>query len=299
MPQRDKVVTSTCPACTSSRLRSSRPSRRTGNVVDRCRDCGLRFLRERWTAPELNEAYDVDREHYERWVAGTRTATIDASHDEVLQRLVEALPDQPRTLFDVGAGSGAFLARAREAGFEPAGNELASGAVELAREAHDIELHLGDLDTLDEHAQFQAVTLWCVLAHVPDGDPLLSGVRRVLAPGGLMYLQTPRFSGMDILGELTWQISRGRSTRILDRRLAIHHMFLHTERSIRAMLDRLGFEAESIEPKARYSLRTANYLGSIGVPRKLTFPLARPLDLLVDRGWFFRNVLDVYARHRR
>jgi hypothetical protein len=91
-------------------------------------------------------------------------------------------------------------------------------------------------------------------------------------------------------------LSRGRMTRISDHRLAEHHMSLHTERSIRRLLDRHGFEVISVEAKSRWGCTTAAYLEPIPLPRRVALVAARVMDRLVERGWFFRNVLDVYAR---
>lgn len=286
-----------CPACLSDSIREHSPSRRTGHVFLQCRDCGLRYLRDRWSVEELAEAYDTDSATYDEWTKTVRVATVVASHDAILDRLSNLLGSgsHPR-IFDVGAGDGGFLAQARDAGFQPAGNELSTGAIELAQERYGLTLHSGDLSTLEESDAFDAVTLWCVLAHVPEGDVLIKDVIRILRPGGLAYLQTPRWSAMDRLGQITWDITRGRWTRILDRRLAIHHMFLHTERSVQAQLKRLGLQPVSVVAAVRYSLVTDDYLRSLGVPPLLAKWLARPIDLLMERNWFPRNVLDIIAR---
>lgn len=291
------VATRRCEACLSDSLRRHKASQKTGNVIIECRSCGLHALADRPAMDTLTTMLDMDRDRYATWVGTTRTHTIEASHREVLARLSELIgPVENRSLFDVGAGDGGFLALARDSGFQPTGNDLAQGAIDLARESHGIDLMLGDLAVLDDPGLHDVVTMWCVLAHVPDGETLLRDALRVLRPGGILYLQTPRWSAMDRMGMAAHDATRGNATKITDRRLALHHMCLHSAKSMRQLLERLGYEVVSIEPRARYSLTTPKYLDSLGVPPKMRDRMSGIIDGFVDRDWFFRNILDVYAR---
>jgi 2-polyprenyl-3-methyl-5-hydroxy-6-metoxy-1,4-benzoquinol methylase len=295
-PGTSLVTVTACLACGSRDVKAHAPSHRTGFVILECRRCGLRYLRDRLSLESVVNDYDLDLDRYASFVDITRPEVIDSSHAAVLDRLDAMVGPVPgRSLFDVGAGDGGFLAMAREAGFEPHGNELSSGAIEMAKERNGIDLLKGDLSELDA-GKHQAVTLWCVLAHVPDGDVLLNDVRHVLEPGGVMFLQTPRWSKMDGLGMVAHDATRGRGSLITDRRMAMHHMTLHTEESMRITLERLGWEVLAIEPRVRYSLTTSSYLQSLGISERWAERATRPINALVDKGLFFRNILDVYAR---
>ncbi|KQV74408.1 hypothetical protein ASC61_04990 [Aeromicrobium sp. Root344] len=259
--------------------------------------CGSHNLANPPTSEDLNESLDIDRDEFAAWTERTRTHVIERSHTATLQRLAGMLDSSSDlSLFDIGAGAGNFLSLARDAGFQPAGNDVSPGAVVLAKERYDIDMHLGDLSVIDDAGKHDAVTMWCVLAHVTDGDQLLSGALEILKPGGVLFLQTPRWSAMDTIGMRLSDLTRGRATRITDRRIAEHHMTLHSTASMRRKLERAGFEIVAIEPRARYSLTTSDYLESLGVPAALRNRLSRMIDTFVERDWFFRNVLDVYAR---
>jgi 2-polyprenyl-3-methyl-5-hydroxy-6-metoxy-1,4-benzoquinol methylase len=294
----DVVAPLRCQACRSTAVRAHPRSVVTGSVILECRDCGLRALEDRSSLEFLAEQNDYDCETYRAWV-GTWLAVdaIGAGHAEVLARLSSLVGGaEGHSLFDVGAGDGGFLAMARDAGFAPHGNELSTGAIELAKERHDVDLELGDLSHLPDAGRHDAVTMWCVLAHVPDGDRLLTDARELLRPGGVLFLQTPRWSGMDRAALLAHDATRGRATRITDRRLNQNHMCLHTPTSMRLNLERLGYEVVSIQPRVRYSLVTDKNLESLRVPARVRGGLARIIDGLIERGWFFRNIIDVYAR---
>jgi len=287
-----------CTACQAADVRRHVVSRRTGHVIEECRRCGARALGEHERPPD-EEFYDWDRASYEAYVEVTRQDLVDRSHHETLRTLRRLSPrvDRPR-LFDVGAGAGAFLSTAREAGFAPAGNELAPGAVELAKERYDIDLLLGDLSDLEVDDRYEAVTMWCVLAHVAEPDKLLLQVHDLLTPGGVLFLQTPRWCSMDRVALGCHDLSGGRLTHLTDRRLGGHHRVLHTERSIRANLERLGYDVIEVRPRVRFSLTTDFYLHWLHLKPSVRRQLVRGIDGILDREWCVRNVLDVYARKR-
>ncbi|QIX25488.1 methyltransferase domain-containing protein [Nocardioides sp. JQ2195] len=206
-----------------------------------------------------------------------------------------ATVSKPR-IYDIGAGDGGFLAHARERGFEVGGNELLEAAIEIARSKFDIELDLGDLSALGLPAENDAVTLWCVIAHVPEPAELLAECRDLLKPGGVLFLQTPFRCAVDSAALGALSASRGRTSRWVDRRVAAHHWILHTRRSMTEALERAGFVDVRITPKARYSLQAAPYLASLGLGGRKGEVVSRGVDRLLDKGLAPRIVLDAYAR---
>jgi 2-polyprenyl-3-methyl-5-hydroxy-6-metoxy-1,4-benzoquinol methylase len=285
-----------CLACQSTDVRPHVASRSSGNVIHGCRTCGSHALANRKSNEEVEEAYDWSPENYAAYVEVTRKDTLDRSHLDVLQRLKGMVRSDRPSLFDVGAGAGTFLAAARDAGFTPAGNELAPGAVALAKERYDIDMHLGDLSNLGELGTHDVVTMWCVLAHVVDHDELLRQVQGLLKPGGVLFLQTPRWSLMDKAGLGSADLTRGRATQLVDRRISSHHMILHTAKSIRLNLERLGYDVVEARPRVRFSLTSEFYLHNLKVSPRVRSMIARRVDGMLEREWCVRNVLDVYAR---
>jgi|GEM_PF-1399163 len=285
-----------CPACGADTVRTGPRSHRSGSIVATCKRCDCHWLTNPSPVQQIAESYDFDREMYAEYVAAKRHGTLEGAYEVTLRRLGELIGSGGRELFDVGAGAGEFVALARERGFEPHGNELAPGAIEMAKEQTGVELHHGDLSTLEGENLYDAVTMWCVLAHVPDPDDLLAQILRVLKPGGVLFLQTPRWSAMDTAGLTAARLSRGRVTRVLDRRVTDAHIVLNSRKGLTAQAERAGFEIIEIKPVARYSLQTQSYLRSLGLPERAARVTARGFDVAVDRDLFFRNVLDLYAR---
>ena len=279
------------------------PSRVTGRVVSRCRTCHALFLTHPHTTEvEFRSSDELSAEDYEAWVTIKREGVGEDAWREATEWITDMIgvtgAERPR-LYDVGAGDGAYLRLARdEYGFEVTGNEIIEGAVALARQQHDVDLEVGDLADLGHRDEFDAVTLWCVLAHVPQGDDLVRNVHAMLRPGGVVFLQTPHRTSVDAVGNRLKSASRGRWSTVPDRRLAGqgHHRVLHTAASITAQLERLGFVDVEVQPRLRYSLTSRAYLASLNPPGWLLGPAAWLLDQAISSRIAPRIVIDVRAR---
>lgn len=292
-----------CPACAGSRIRTGPRSGATGRRISTCRDCKVRFWADHRDAAHLEAIAaqgEMTADDYSSWVDIKREQAGPDAWQDAARWILEALGprsgERPR-LYDVGAGDGQFLGIARDDfGFAVTGNEIAPGAVELARSRYDVELDLGLLGDLGHQEDMDAATLWCVLAHVPDGDQLLREVHALLRPGGVLFLQTPHWTGADTTALAVKHASRGRVSQVPDRRIAQHHWILHTRASITAQLTRLGFTDVVAEPKLRYTLTSRAYLASMNPPSWTLGPASWLMDKVVSSRVAPRIVLDVRAR---
>jgi len=295
---------SVCPACAGSRVRTGPASSATGRRITSCRDCGVHYWADH-EAAERQEAIasqaELTAEGYSDWVDIKREQAGPEAWREAIAWIRRALPERDSArrpvIYDVGAGDGHFLSLARdEGGFDVTGNEIAKGAVELAKQRYDVDLDHGVLEDLGHVEDADAATLWCVLAHVPDGDRLLTEVRTLLRPGGVLFLQTPHWTAADGAALAVKHLSGGRVSKVPDRRIAQHHWILHTRRSITAQLERLGFVDVVAEPKLRYTLTSRAYFASMNPPAWTIGPASWLLDRAVASGLAPRIVLDVRAR---
>ena len=172
------------------------------------------------------------------------------------------------------------------------------GAARLASKRYGLDLAVGDLADLELEPIHDALTMWCVMVHTEDVDQTLANCNALLKPGGTLFLQTPHWTAADALALAALRLSGGRLNRIVDRRVAWHHWQLHTRKSIKVLLERHGFEVFDVRPQGRYSLSSALYLQSLGVPESIATRSSRAVDLAIKYGPVPRIVLDVYARKR-
>jgi SAM-dependent methyltransferase len=103
---------------------------------------------------------------------------------------LSALAVLPRgRLLDLGGGVGEFAGVAVDAGWDAYSYDTSPEATAAARGRIGSRA-LGDGLT----SGFDLVTLWCVIAHVPDPGQLLDSVREALRDGGTLWLTTPNFA---------------------------------------------------------------------------------------------------------
>jgi 2-polyprenyl-3-methyl-5-hydroxy-6-metoxy-1,4-benzoquinol methylase len=287
----------TCEGCESPDVVLLHRSRRHGLDVGRCRECGLTSVVQKPSAEQLAQLYDSAR-GYEQYVTSLNVKGLRQRHSHALRRIRLLLPPTAGTpcVFDVGAGQGDFLDRARISGFEVYGNEVSEPAAQLCAERHGIHLVPKELRDVSDSGSFDAVTMWCVIAHVNDPYELLEHSLRILKPGGILYLHTPRWCLIDTVGLAATRCTRGLVSHITDRRINAAHLRLYTAANLTEMILSAGFEMINITPTVGYSLRTQAYYEGMGIPAWLHRPLSYPVDRLIERRLFVRNILDVYAQ---
>lgn len=98
-------------------------------------------------------------------------------------------------LLDIGSANGAFLLEMGAAGWQAQGLEPDAEAVRVARKAGlSVEQGLLTGTTFPEGA-FDAVTMSHVIEHLHDPHKTLRLCRRILRPGGVLWIATPNLLG--------------------------------------------------------------------------------------------------------
>ena len=98
------------------------------------------------------------------------------------------------SVLDIGAGTGDFLLAARNKGWKTEGVEVNSGARNLAQEK-GIMLKR----SMDDFSgrQFDVVTLWHVLEHLPDLENTVTRISSLVKPNGVLIVAVPNFRSYD------------------------------------------------------------------------------------------------------
>lgn len=292
-PADSPAVNHACSACSSTRVKVLRHSDRWNFDVGRCRDCGTARALDARSPEEVEGRYDkATQDAYVELMSDS-----DRVYAAVLAGLRERLtPQQDPMVFDVGAGTGEFLATARDAGFRISGSELNVKAAEYTLERHGIELSTRRLAE-ERPESADALTMWCVVAHVPKPEPFLEEALAVLRPGGVLFLRTPRWCSFDTLGTLAGRASRGR-VNVTDVRVTQAHLHLFSDDGLRKILSSAGFADIDVVPTCHWGFSPKAYAGQVRSPALA--PAARAaasaLDRLIERGWFIRNTAFVWAR---
>jgi 2-polyprenyl-3-methyl-5-hydroxy-6-metoxy-1,4-benzoquinol methylase len=284
-----------CEVCDHAALRLLRHSAVWDFDVARCRHCRTvqvvdpiaAYKRVEDAPAEATTWFD-----YERSLRGD-----EPMRREVLRRVsaMIAPTGEAPALFDVGTGDGEFLRLAEAAGFVGAGNDISPSAVEFARENYGREVSVAPLAEQPPQS-VDAVTMWCVLAHVPVPLEFLREARAMLRPGGVLFLRTPRWCAIDTVGIAAARATNERVTGLAERRVTQSHMHFYNRTSLALQLRLAGFTDVTVESRSHYPFVTSGYLQTIGGRARLLEPAVPVLDGLIARGWFVRNALLAYAR---
>ena len=98
------------------------------------------------------------------------------------------------SLLDVGAGTGDFLKVAKEKGWQVHGMEPNKNAAKLALEKGiDLKASLNDF----EGKQFDVITLWHVLEHIPNLEETILKLAALVKPQGALIIAVPNFKSFD------------------------------------------------------------------------------------------------------
>lgn len=243
-----------CPGCGSTSIRSfsytiesERQPRDMHFAQARCRTCDLVFSNPVAGSDELSAFYDSRyyEEHEPDYQPRPNLEAVvrQRAREEAEGLRTSVLPYVDGGMFfEIGPGFGGLLAGARQLGFEVAGIEPSARAARFAREVMGLcHVRHGTFDGSEWPAQFcDVVYSFHVIEHVSDLRAFVSGLFRVLKPGGLAVVGTESHRNAWVAVRRVRSWLKGR--RLPEFQTANHHTFYFSERSLRALLERHGFE---------------------------------------------------------
>jgi 2-polyprenyl-3-methyl-5-hydroxy-6-metoxy-1,4-benzoquinol methylase len=275
--------------------------------IDRCESCGTGHLQPRPTPESIGKAYVGDytpyvarparqdavgrraharravedaylarRWHYSRLPASSRLATLSIgmpSLRRTADRLVRFAP-APRPgarLLDIGCATGTYMELMRDLGWETRGVEMDAGAVETARRS-GLDVRQGTMGDVsaDVDGTFDHITVGHVIEHVHRPVDALRATRRVLRPGGRLWIGTPN------LASVGSRLFRSRWRALEPPR----HLVLFTPGSLALALRETGFSGVELvrsRPSAAWHLEESAKLAGVRHRRPLR-ALARVLN---------------------
>jgi SAM-dependent methyltransferase len=131
---------------------------------------------------------------------------FDRRRARLLARALDRPDLQGVRVLDAGAGRGRFVAYARAAGAAAEGLEPSRRGADAASARYGVALRRERVEEASFAPQsFDAVTLWHVLEHVDDPDPMLAAIARWLRPGGVLLAGVPNLDSIQArVGGARW-----------------------------------------------------------------------------------------------
>lgn len=108
--------------------------------------------------------------------------------------LINSLQFQKGKILDIGAGTGEFLAVAKNDGWQTMGVEPSVKAKAIAKSKG---VSFVEQTSELENQSFDVISMWHVLEHVPDLDKQIKELKRLLKPTGTLIIAVPNFKSFD------------------------------------------------------------------------------------------------------
>lgn len=288
----------------SSRLRAGTPPSQLMDRVAfsqhaplrlvRCQTCGLVYRNPVERATELDAAYADSSPTEERMRALHETQR--ASYAAQARRLASVFGRRGSGL-EVGSYVGAFLAAARERGWQFAGVDVNACANSFTR-ALGFQAYDGTLESLRDDHTVDVVAIWNCLDQLADPVATLRAARRRLSPGGMVAVRVPNGACYAALRPLlsTTLAPLAREWLAQNNLLGFPYRYGFTASALERLLARLGFRVEHVvgdvlvpigdqwtRPWARLEERVVKSLGTLAARAPMRDRAAAP--------W-----IEVYAR---
>lgn len=246
-------------------------------AVVRCTRCSLVYTNPQLTSTTLAHIYS--EEHYGKDSASGQYCLAGGVTKNQFVRGLELLARYKKggRLLDVGCGAGFFLEQAKAVEiWDVYGVDFSPYASELARQRVGPHIYTGMLeDTGFADSWFDAITMWCLLEHVPDPKSTLNESRRIMKENGVLLVAVPN---------IKYLLLRRRMARLIHKPFTLHpdeHLCHFSQHTLRAMLGQTGFKVIGETVMAPFTL--GGKLSSVG--KTGAFALARLLFRLTGVNW--------------
>jgi 2-polyprenyl-3-methyl-5-hydroxy-6-metoxy-1,4-benzoquinol methylase len=241
-----------CNVCGSRAAR--RLFTKQGFAIVRCRECGLGYVSPRSVGSDTVQLYQDERYY--------RNANADAfgygdylADRELLERNFDGRLDEiqrlrpPGRLLDVGCATGVLLERAAARGWSAEGIEVSAYAAAQCR-MRGLRVHQGELASAGlPRASFDVIVVDNTIEHVDDPRRMIETLHDLLAPGGLLTLETPNEAGwLHFLMRRRWFHYKPRE-----------HLYFFSPRTLGRLLGESGFRVLGSRRTAK--LVTLPYVG--------------------------------------
>ena len=217
------------------------------NVL-KCSHCGLvrldRFVTEEEGFYENSGMWDSNG-----MASNVRQARIDAKDDD--ERRAQFLEGyiKNRRVLDFGCGSGGVIKLISGIVSNVAGVELENDKREyLNKEGFEC---FSSIDAIPEDAEYDVITLFHVLEHLPDPVEILEKLKKHLSDNGKIIIEVPNAD--DAL------LTMYKSEEFADFTYWVCHLYLYTNQTLCNLADKCGLKTSIIQQIQRYPLSNHLY----------------------------------------
>ena len=227
-----------CPVC-SSKDRSFF-LQRMGLDIWRCSFCSHRYQHPRISFDKACELYGDDKTASDIYTQPTQKDIDRIKYQYGLDLIDQLNPPGRERIMDLGCGAGVFLEVALLSGWETCvGIDANNRYADIYQEANGIQYIQSSFERLDRERlgkEYDCITLWNVLEHLFDLKGIIAEIKRMLKPGGLLFIMVPNVESM--------------ATRLIREKSATFnwkHVSHFSPNSLRVLMSRHKLECVHIE----------------------------------------------------
>jgi len=228
-----------CPICKNRNI--NQKIQQASFTIYQCSNCSFEFL-DLKNKSAIKKIYN--KNYFHGKLSGVKGYTDynllekDLIRESLAKLTIIKKHSDFKSLLDLGAGTGVFLTEAKKQGYNIFGNDISSYAVKKLR-AKKIKAYLGSIENnILPKAEFDIVTAWDVLEHIPNLTKALNSIHNSLKPGGLLFITTPDTGSIDarLLGKNWYGYKK-----------IPEHICFFNKRSLSLLLSSSNFEVISYE----------------------------------------------------
>ncbi|MBR9998066.1 MAG: class I SAM-dependent methyltransferase [Cyclobacteriaceae bacterium] len=168
-------------------------------AINECGDCSFRFTNPRPIESELDKYYD-SKDYISHNTPSVKL--IDFIYRIARKytlnkklKLIHSLSPKV-SLLDIGCGTGEFLHACKQDGWKIHGVEKNAKARKRAEEILGQKI-IPDLFDFKNDGEFNIITLWHVLEHLPDLHGVMSHLKKILSGKGYLIIAVPNHRSYD------------------------------------------------------------------------------------------------------
>jgi 2-polyprenyl-3-methyl-5-hydroxy-6-metoxy-1,4-benzoquinol methylase len=244
-------ILTTCPVCSGTKFKSFLScvdytvSRETFTIVQ-CETCAFRFTNPRPDEKEIGKYYESE-EYISH--SGTSRGVVNKIYGivrnytigqkvKLINKQNQTPNTKPRTILDIGCGTGEFLNACKQNRWSVTGIEPSDVARKHAKENFGIEpLSPEKLFEINEK-KFNVITMWHVLEHVHQLHKTIEQINKILVDDGTLIIAVPNCNSFDA-GKYGSQWAAYDVPR---------HIYHFTKNDIEKLFLRFGFGLKQVLP---------------------------------------------------